>query len=226
MPIANLAGMLGIEPRTVRLTAGCSTAELHAKTGAGLPPACSLCCCQGRLFGVVPAAPAASARSDDSRERVSPCGVWCRQQESNPRPAAYKAAALPAELYRLKLCQVLPSAWRPQFMLASQPRLGDVSGCVGQFGALMLVAGADLRLVGAYTLTHGTACAALKPCASACAFTCIGRGIRRTERNGQRTRNLLECLSDTDCLRQSIDMLWMREACARAVNHHPAWGDI
>lgn len=26
--------------------------------------------------------------------------LWCRQQESNPRPSAYKAVALPAELYR------------------------------------------------------------------------------------------------------------------------------
>lgn len=71
----------------------------------GLPPACSLCCCQGRLFGVIPAAPAASARSDDSRERVSPCGVWCRNQGSNPRPADYKSAALPSELYRHDLVQ-------------------------------------------------------------------------------------------------------------------------
>lgn len=52
-----MAGKLGIEPRTARLTAGCSAAELHAI-------------------------------------------YWCRHKDLNPGPSAYKAAALPAELWR------------------------------------------------------------------------------------------------------------------------------
>ena len=30
-------------------------------------------------------------------------GVWCRMQDSNPRPSVYKTAALPAELIRRRL---------------------------------------------------------------------------------------------------------------------------
>ena len=42
----------------------------------------------------------------------APFYIWCRQQESNPRPTDYKSVALPSELYRLKVvAALLPGAY-------------------------------------------------------------------------------------------------------------------
>lgn len=39
----------------------------------------------------------------------APCGDWCPSEDSNPGPAAYKAAALPTELHGLNLESKAPA---------------------------------------------------------------------------------------------------------------------
>lgn len=49
------------------------------------------------------------------------CYVWCRQQESNPRPSDYKSAALPTELCRLvQNYSRMPDIFRPASLRQSR----------------------------------------------------------------------------------------------------------
>src|SRR5690348_491870 len=102
----------------------------------------------------------ASRGSDSAPICASPRGHWCRQSDSNRRPTAYKAVALPTELCRRAMkiiatgrgCEtaVRPRAaskavdrFRLQIVAARQPSR-PVERCIGRHGVIDPVRGLGL----------------------------------------------------------------------------------
>src|SRR5580698_7343949 len=56
--------------------------------------------------------PRQKQKAQSQRLGFVPDSVWCRKEESNPRPSHYECAALPSELFRHQRNEIIRTFWR------------------------------------------------------------------------------------------------------------------